>query len=102
LYDKYSSWDWRYGMTPDFDIYFENRFDWGGLELGLNLKGGIISEAGVYSDAMQAELFAKMGSLLENTRFNKDSINREINKLKNEDTEAIITDITGWISDRDI
>jgi lipoate-protein ligase A len=102
LYKKYSSWDWRYGMTPDFDIYFENRFDWGGLELGLNLKDGIINEAGVYSDAMQAELFAKMAPLLENTKFDKNKINAQINKLKNEKNEEIITDITEWIEARDI
>jgi lipoate-protein ligase A len=89
-------------MTPDFDIYFENRFDWGGLELGLNLKDGIINEAGVYSDAMQAELFAKMAPLLENTKFDKNKINAQINKLKNEKNEEIITDITEWIEARDI
>ena len=101
-YKKYSSWDWRYGMTPDFDIYFENRFDWGGVELGLNLKDGIINEARAYSDAMQADFFAELGDLLEGTIFQKSAINSQINKLKKDGLEAVISDMTEWIADRDI
>lgn len=34
LYQKYASWQWRYGQSPDFDISYRHRFDWGEVELG--------------------------------------------------------------------
>lgn len=44
LYQKYSSWEWLYGKTPNFDIILETRFPWGGIELGLTLNNGLIVE----------------------------------------------------------
>lgn len=53
LYANYSSWDWRYGETAVFDVELENRFDWGGVEIGLNIENGLIKSARVFSDAME-------------------------------------------------
>ena len=35
LVNKYSSWEWRFGSTPEFDLYINHRFIWGELEWGL-------------------------------------------------------------------
>ncbi len=39
LYCKYSSWAWRYGEAPKFDVDMETRFSWGGVEIGF--KGSL-------------------------------------------------------------
>ncbi len=56
LYEKYSSWEWRFGNSPNFDITYEERFEWGGLELCFTLENGIVEEAVIYSDAMESKL----------------------------------------------
>ena len=55
-YEKQSSWDWRMGRTPAFDLELSERFLWGGVQLLLTLKEGIVAQAEVYSDAMDWSL----------------------------------------------
>ena len=42
-YEKYASWEWRYGEAPKFDMEISTRFDWGGIDLGLKLEKGLSS-----------------------------------------------------------
>ena len=55
-----ASWEWNYGLTPEFDVHMEARFPWGGLELMLKLKQGEVAEVQAYSDAMDAEIGEKL------------------------------------------
>ena len=61
-----SSWDWLYGKTPQFDVVFETRFPWGGIDLGLTLRNGRITESKIYSDALNANLIEQIGSSFVN------------------------------------
>jgi lipoate-protein ligase A len=69
IYDKYSSWDWRFGKSPDFDISFKNRFQWGEVELNLKLSSATIKKAVLYSDAMYSDLIPKIAESLTNQPF---------------------------------
>ena len=55
-YDKYASWDWRFGETPEFDMSFETRFTWGCFEISIAAEKGIIENVEIYTDAMDADL----------------------------------------------
>lgn len=63
-YEKQSSWDWRMGKTPAFDLELSERFVWGGVELQLTLKDGKVQQAEVFSDAMDAELPGRVAAKL--------------------------------------
>lgn len=60
----YASWDWRFGATPSFNVSFENRLDFGCLELLLNIQNGVVSSAVCYTDAMDASLAKRVEELL--------------------------------------
>ncbi len=60
----YSSWDWKFGATPAFNISLENRFEFGCLELLLNVKNGIVESATCYTDAMDASLAQRVEDML--------------------------------------
>ena len=60
----YSSWQWNYGETPRFDISLERRFVWGGVEIMLTLKKGIVESAQVYTDALDTEISGKIRAAL--------------------------------------
>ena len=68
-YEKQSSWPWRLGKTPAFDLELDPRFDWGGVQMLLTLRGGCVEQAEVYSDAMDAELAAEIRDRLTGCRF---------------------------------
>lgn len=59
-----ASWEWNYGLTPEFDVRLERRFPWGGVELMLKLRQGEVTEAKVYSDAMDADIGEKIERVL--------------------------------------
>ena len=98
LYQKYSSWEWLYGKTPSFDIILETRFPWGGIELGLNLKNGLIGEAKIYSDAMNSHLIEQIALALIHQPFQVDQMVRVISPLEsNPENEKIINDLVTWL-----
>jgi lipoate-protein ligase A len=70
LYEKYASWEWRYGEASDFDLEMATRFAWGGVEIGLKLEKGIVTYAAVYSDAMDAEFIGRLSPLFRGLRLN--------------------------------
>ncbi|HLV09970.1 MAG TPA: lipoate--protein ligase [Halanaerobiales bacterium] len=103
LYQKYSSWEWRFGQTPEFDISFEKRFDWGGIEMCFNLKKGIIEEAVIYSDAMDSRLIQEMAVALKGKSFQQDTLILSLESLTvNEEGKRIIKDVVDWLKTRDI
>lgn len=98
LYQKYSSWEWLYGKTPNFDIVFETRFPWGGIELGLTLNNGLIVEAKIYSDAMNSHLIEKVASVLINCPFQIDYLVNRINQLEGSpEDKTILADLETWL-----
>ncbi len=52
LADKFSSWDTIYGKKIKFQHEIEKRFSWGNFQLQLEVNGGVIKDAMVYSDAL--------------------------------------------------
>ncbi len=60
----YASWDWKFGTTPAFNVSLENRFDFGCLELLLNVKNGIVESATCFTDAMDDSLAKRVEAML--------------------------------------
>lgn len=103
LYKKFSSWDWIYGETPEFDITLEKRFSWGGVEIGLKLDGAYIKEAKVYSDSMNYLVMDKIGEALKGLPFSKESIIDALDGLNvGLEEGGIIPDLKRWILEKKI
>ena len=81
LYKKYSSWEFRYGEAPKFDITFETRFIWGGVTFGFSLKKGIVEKAKIYSDAMDEQYISQLEIQLHSIRFTKNDIIKVVSEL---------------------
>lgn len=47
---KYSTWEWVYGNSPSFSYWSELKYEKGILDIGMNVKEGIISELKIYGD----------------------------------------------------
>lgn len=78
LYEKQSSWEWRLGETPEFDMSFETRFSWGGFEVSLSAQKGVIQGIELYTDAMDAELAGLLKDSLRGCRLSFDEISDKI------------------------
>ena len=73
-YEKHSSWEWCLGSTPKFDIEFDTRFAWGGVQLQLSLEKSVIKKAVLYTDAINEGLSQKTAELLVGERFDRNTV----------------------------
>lgn len=103
LYNKYSSWQWRYGESPRFDISFEKRFSWGEIEICLKCKDGYISDSKVYSDAMDYEVITKISEKINGIKFQMECIINSIRELNQAEIKSpIIKDVTDWLNEKQL
>jgi len=73
-YEKQSSWQWRLGKTPAFDLELDTRFPWGGVQLQFTLRNSLVERVDVWSDAMDAELSNEIQKRLTGIRFGSRSL----------------------------
>lgn len=69
LNERFASWEWRYGESYQFDAQMEQKFDWGHVQMGINVRDGIVSGAEIYSDALDCDYISQIAGSLEGCRF---------------------------------
>lgn len=74
LYKERSSWEWRIGRNPQFEINREGRLSFGMVQIMLTVRNGVVRSSKVYSDALDVELPVRIQSLLEGARFERDGL----------------------------
>ena len=97
LLDKYASEEWRLGTKIPFTRVIEHRFEWGGTEIQLAMKGGYIQDCRIYSDALETEVFETVEEIVKGHRFDAG----EIHSLKDglpDGTSATAYEILGLIA----
>lgn len=69
LYEKHSSWQWRLGQAPRFDLELRKRFSWGEVQVLLSFRQAHVSHAQVFSDALDPDLAENLAGMLVGVRF---------------------------------
>ncbi|MGI5892549.1 MAG: lipoate--protein ligase [Bacillota bacterium] len=69
LYEKYASWQWRFGSSPKFSVSYYRRFLWGEAELCFTNSQGVIEKATIYSDAMDGDFIEILAQSLPGLPF---------------------------------
>lgn len=101
LYDRYRSWEWRFGESPKFDIEFDTRFPWGGVHLGLRLEHGRIEDATIYSDAMDEAFIEEIPGLLRGCVFQSFAMAKALLGANlGQEREPMIRDLATWIGNK--
>lgn len=49
-------WSWRFGSSPQFSHELEHRFDWGIVDLHLDVRDGRVTEVKVFTDSLQSDV----------------------------------------------
>ncbi len=97
LTKKYSSWEWKYGESPRFDVKLKNRATWGGMEIYLSLHDGVINNVTVHTDAMDTSIAEELLTVLKGCTYKKDEMLKRIACLTVGDD--IKKDIAAWITE---
>lgn len=98
-YEQMADWNWRFGKTPEFTHHMETRFDWGIIDLHLDVKQAVITDVVIFSDALTVELIDLLKDALAGIKYSKDNIKTRLDKLSQANTElaAQIDDVSRWL-----
>ncbi|MDR2194459.1 MAG: lipoate--protein ligase [Treponema sp.] len=65
---------WKYGKNPPFTFASSARFPWGGVEITLNVEHNVITDAAVFSDAMDETFILELVPCLKGKEFTRTTI----------------------------
>ena len=82
-----ATWQWRLGSSPAFDIETCTRFSWGSAELCFSFQNGIVTNAHVYSDAMDEEFIARVPTAMIGAAFKSEELAARITTLTGSDAQ---------------
>ncbi len=71
---QYADWNYLYGTSLPLSLTCDGRFDWGTIQIQLDVKSGVIQNAKVYTDAMDWALAEQLETALRQTRFDQASL----------------------------
>lgn len=98
IYKLYSSWDWKFGKSPECETVYSKRFDWGEVEIYLKLHTLYISECKVYSDMLDVEIPAILEKLLLGKRHDMEGVSAAEATEATEEQRAKIAEVIGWLA----
>lgn len=84
---KNGSWEWLYGTTLPFSIACEQRFDWGELQLQLEVQSGVVQAVKAYTDAMDWRVTGQLETALPGTPFTGEAVAECLHKAFGPDTD---------------
>ena len=93
LEEHLSSRAWKLGSSQRFTHSFEDRFEWGGVQIELIVRGGDIIDAQVFSDAMDAEAIERVSESLRGIAYERDEMLRAIRCALLPDSEQMLHDL---------
>ena len=98
-YQQMADWDWRFGKTPQFSHRIETRFDWGLIDLHMEVQQAVIEEVVIFSDALNVELIDLLKETLTGIKYNREEVKAKLDELAKADTDlkAQIDDFCTWL-----
>ncbi|BBI66111.1 hypothetical protein PKHYL_03020 [Psychrobacter sp. KH172YL61] len=98
-YQQMADWDWRFGKTPEFSHHIETRFDWGMMDVHMDVKQAVITEVVIFSDALNIELIDLLKETLTGVKYNKHEIQDALAELAKAQPELAtqVSDFEGWL-----
>lgn len=89
--EKYETWEWNYGESPEYNMKKSRRFNTGKIEVRLNVKDGFIKECKIYGDFFGVKDVSEIEEKLKGEKFKEDNI---ISILKEIDLTQYFGEIT--------
>ena len=72
--EKYSTWEWNYGESPEFTLQKSNRYAGGKIQFNLNVKDGMILSCKIFGDFLGKKDITELENLLTNKPYREEVI----------------------------
>lgn len=80
--EKYATWEWNYGTSPDYNFKKGIRTDGGTLEMNLDVKEGMIKKAKIYGDFFNEKNIGEIEIALENTAHEESALRKKLDQYE--------------------
>lgn len=96
-----ADWNWRFGKTPQFSHHVETRFDWGIIDLHMDVQQAVITDVVIFSDALNVELIDLLKQTLTGTKYNRSEVKTKLAELAqaHDELAAQVGDVSEWLLD---
>ncbi|NLL36875.1 MAG: lipoate--protein ligase [Fretibacterium sp.] len=86
--EKYASWDWNYGVSPEFTERRKLRFPWGGLEVFLNVQKGLVTSCALHGDYFGSGDYTPLLDRIIGTPYTKEALKKALAGLSTQEMFA--------------
>jgi len=81
-YEQLKDWNWRFGTTPDFNHHMETRFDWGIMDVHIDVSGARIKEVEIFSDCLYPKMIDELKVNLKGIAYDPKEIGAALDKVE--------------------
>ncbi len=89
--NKYQTWEWNYGRSPEFTTQRKNRFVFGQVDARINVKDGLVADIAFFGDFLAHGESDEIADVLKNIRYTNQEIKE---KLENVDLKHYFGEIS--------
>lgn len=83
-FQKMSDWNWRFGEAPQFNHQMAERFDWGLVEVHLDVHKAFVEKAQIFSDSLHPEMIEQLMASLSKIPYTREAFQKAINQVADE------------------
>lgn len=83
--EKYSTWNWNFGNSPDYRLKNERKFPGGIIEVNLNVEDGIIKDIKIYGDFFGKKDVEEIEALLKGIEHSEDKVRKVLSNVNIDD-----------------
>ena len=71
---KYLDWEWRFGSSPAFSHSLEKRFDWGTIDLNMQVEAGVVTGAKIFSDSLYPDFIDRLNTAFVGIKYGPEGL----------------------------
>ena len=79
--EKYSTWGWNYGASPAFAAAASRKFDFGLVDVRLNVSRGRIKNIRIYGDYFGVRSMSEIEEMLAGTEYRIDAVEQALSRV---------------------
>ncbi len=101
-YERFSSYDWKYGQSMPFDFSATEKFPWGEITLQWCVQEGKCRQAVVYTDALNPDFAQPLAQQLEGCPFTQQALCDAIGAVDACKADGVAQDLCALIREKSI
>jgi lipoate-protein ligase A len=99
-FEKMSDWNWRFGEAPHFNHQMTERFDWGLIEVHLDVHKAMVEKVQIFSDSLHPEMIEQLMASLMKIPYTKEAFQNAIRQVALDlpMIKDYLEEFLGWIT----